>query len=55
MKTVYANSRHPRLVKWSCVIAFIVGLGLYILYMTLDGFSEQKASPAHFQPHYGQL
>lgn len=37
MKTVYANSRHPRLVRWSCVIAFIVGLGLYILYMTLEG------------------
>ncbi len=36
MKTVYANSAHPKLVKWSCVVAFIVGLGLFILYITME-------------------
>ena len=37
MKTVYANTAHPTLAKWSCGIAFVVGLGLFILYMTMEG------------------
>ena len=37
MKTVYANSANPNLVKWSCGIAFFVGLALFILYMVLEG------------------
>ena len=37
MKTIYANTTHPTLMKWSCVMAFVVGLALFILYMTLEG------------------
>jgi hypothetical protein len=55
MKTVYANSRHPRLVKWSCVIAFIVGLGLYILYMTLEGDAKYLLYLAGFSLMYSPL
>lgn len=38
MKTIYANTTHPTLMKWSCGMAFVVGLGLFILYLTtLEG------------------
>ena len=37
MKTLYANTAHPTLMKWSCGIAFVVGLATFILYMTLEG------------------
>ena len=33
MKTVYANSNRPELVKWSSIIAFIVGLVFILLYL----------------------
>ena len=33
MKTVYANTSRPKLVKWSSVIAFIVGLVFILLYL----------------------
>ena len=33
MKTVYANSSHPKLVLWSSVAAFIVGLASFLLYL----------------------
>ncbi len=37
MKTVYANTAHPALVKWSCGIAVALGIVLFILYATLEG------------------
>ena len=36
MKTVYANTAHPGLVKWSCGIAMVVGIVLFVLYMKLE-------------------
>ena len=33
MKTVYANTSHPKLVLWSSVVAFIVGLACMMLYL----------------------
>jgi hypothetical protein len=33
MKTVYANSTRPELVKWSSIAAFIVGLVCILLYL----------------------
>ena len=33
MKTVYANTSHPKLVLWSSVAAFIVGLASFLLYL----------------------
>ena len=55
MKTVYANTAHPKLVKWSCVIAFIVGLGLFILYMTLEGGAKYLLYLAGFSLMYSTL
>ena len=37
MKTVYANSAHPKWVKWICGITFFLGLGLFILFLLLEG------------------
>jgi hypothetical protein len=34
MKTVYANTTHPALVKWSSIVALVASLGLFVLYMT---------------------
>lgn len=36
MKTVYANSSRPGLIKWSCTAAFIIGIGLFVLYIILE-------------------
>lgn len=36
MKTLYANTEHPKLVKWSCGISLAIGLGMVILYLTTD-------------------
>ena len=36
MKTVYSNTTHPGLVKWSIGIAIALGILLYILYINLD-------------------
>lgn len=33
MKTVYSNTSHPKLVLWSSVGAFIVGLCFFLMYM----------------------
>lgn len=33
MKTVYANTSRPKLVLWSSVVAFIVGLACILLYL----------------------
>ena len=33
MKTVYSNTSHPKLVKWSSIAAFIVGLVCILLYL----------------------
>jgi predicted membrane protein len=33
MKTVYANSTRPELVKWSSIIAFVVGFVFILLYL----------------------
>ena len=37
MKTVYSNTAHPGLVKWSCGIAMVVGIVLFLLYIKLEG------------------
>ena len=36
MKTVYANTEHPGLVKWSIGIAIALGIFLYILYISME-------------------
>lgn len=33
MKTVYSNTIHPKFVKWSSIVAFVVGIILFILYL----------------------
>ena len=33
MKTVYANSTRPELVKWSSIVAFVVGFVFILLYL----------------------
>lgn len=55
MKTVYANTTHPTLMKWSFGIAFAVGLGLFILYMTLDGDSKYTLYLAGFCLMYSAM
>ena len=37
MKTVYANTRHPKLIKWSSIVIGIAGIVCLILYFVLDG------------------
>ena len=39
MKTVYANSSRPELVKWSSIVAFAVGLVCILLYL-FEAFSN---------------
>jgi predicted membrane protein len=39
MKTVYANSSRPKLVKWSSIVAFVVGLVCILLYL-FEAFSN---------------
>ncbi len=41
MKKVYSNSAHPTLVKWSCAIAFLMGVGSFILYIILEGGDDK--------------
>ena len=55
MKTVYANTTHPTLVKWSCAMAFIVGLVLFILYMTLEGDYKYLLYLAGFSLMYSTI
>ena len=40
MKTVYANSSRPELVKWSSIVAFVVGLVCILLYL-YEAFSNE--------------
>lgn len=37
MKTVYRNTRHPRLVKWSAIGAGVQGVVFFILYCLKSG------------------
>ena len=37
MKTVYANTRHPRLIKWSCIAIGAAGLTCLVLYILQKG------------------
>ena len=37
MKTVYANTRHPKLVLWSSIAVGAIGLICLILYCVLTG------------------
>lgn len=40
MKTVYANTSRPKLVLWSSIVAFIVGLACMLLYL-LEAFGQE--------------
>lgn len=53
MKTVYANTNHPALVKWSSIVALVASLGLFVLYMTLDGEYMYLVNAAGFCLLYG--
>jgi len=33
MKTVYSNTSHPKLIKWSSIAAFVVGIACFALYL----------------------
>jgi hypothetical protein len=33
MKTVYSNSTHPKLVKWSSIVAVVVGIIFFVIYL----------------------
>lgn len=55
MKTVYANTAHPKLVKWSCVAAFLVGLVSVILYITLEGDGKYLLYLAGFSLIYAAM
>ena len=35
MKTVYSNTRHPKLIKWSCIAVGVIGLVCLVLYVTM--------------------
>ena len=35
MKTVYSNTRHPKLIKWSCIVIGVIGLVCLVLYITM--------------------
>ena len=35
MKTVYSNTRHPKLIKWSCIVIGVIGLVCLVLYVTM--------------------
>lgn len=36
MATVYSNTQHPKLIKWSSVLAIITGVICFILYAEMD-------------------
>ena len=55
MKTVYANTAHPKLVKWSCVAAFLVGLVSVILYITMEGDGKYLLYLAGFSLIYAAM
>ena len=37
MKTVFSNTRHPKLIKWSCIAIGILGIAFVVLYFVLKG------------------
>jgi hypothetical protein len=37
MKTVYSNTRHPKLIKWSCIVVGIISVACMVLYAVLKG------------------
>lgn len=39
MKTVYANTTNRKLTQWGCTISFILGIGLFVLYIILQDAS----------------
>ena len=56
MKTVYANTRHPKLVKWSSIVIGIAGIVCLVLYFVLDGeyyLFSAFYSLAYFAIFYG--
>ena len=55
MKTVYANTEHPGLVKWSIGIAIALGIFLYILYISLEDKYKLLLYIAAFSFLYGGM
>ncbi len=56
MKTVYSNTRHPKLVKWSCYVIGAAGIVCLILYCILKGeyyLFSAFYSLAYFALFYG--
>ena len=37
MKTVYANTKHPKLILWSCIVIGAAGLACLVLYIAQKG------------------
>ena len=37
MKTVYANTKHPKLILWSCIVIGAAGLTCLVLYIAQKG------------------
>ena len=33
MKTIYSNTSHPKLIKWSSIVAVVVGIVFFIIYL----------------------
>ncbi|MBQ3766714.1 MAG: hypothetical protein II874_08270 [Bacteroidales bacterium] len=33
MKTVYSNTSHPQLIKWSSIVAAVLGIILFVIYL----------------------
>ena len=55
MKTVYSNTTHPGLVKWSIGISIALGILLYILYINLDDNYKLILYIAAFSFLYGAM
>lgn len=55
MKTVYSNTAHPALVKWSIGIAIALGILLYVLYIYLDDRYKILLYIAAFSFLYGAM
>lgn len=55
MKTVYANTARPGLVKWSTGIAIALGIGLFILYILSEGDYRVLLYIASFSLLYGGM
>ena len=55
MKTVYSNTAHPALVKWSIGISIALGIFLYVLYISLDDKYKLLLYIAAFSFLYGGM